>query len=131
SLSSAHVYRDAFQEVDQQALFKPITKKTWTVPQAARLPEMVREAFTTALTPRRGPVCLNLPRDMLAETMDFGEIPDPVSRRAGTAAGGAADAVERAAALLAGARRPLIIAGGGVKNGRTYKQALALAELLN
>ena len=46
SLSSAHVYRDAFQEVDQQALFKPVTKKTWTVTQAARIPEMVREAFT-------------------------------------------------------------------------------------
>jgi thiamine pyrophosphate-dependent acetolactate synthase large subunit-like protein len=36
SLSSAHVYRDAFQEVDQQALFKPVTKKTWTVTQTAR-----------------------------------------------------------------------------------------------
>jgi acetolactate synthase-1/2/3 large subunit/sulfoacetaldehyde acetyltransferase len=53
SLSSAHVYRDAFQEVDQQALFKPITKKTWTVTQTSRVPEMFREAFRTAMTPRR------------------------------------------------------------------------------
>jgi thiamine pyrophosphate-dependent acetolactate synthase large subunit-like protein len=53
SLSSAHVYRDAFQEVDQQALFRPVTKKTWTLTQAARIPEMMREAFRTALTPRR------------------------------------------------------------------------------
>ena len=53
SLSSGHIYRDAFQEVDQQALFRPITKKTWTATQSERLPEMVREAFRTALTPRR------------------------------------------------------------------------------
>src|SRR5688572_3274363 len=39
SLSSAHVYRDAFQEVDQQALFRPVTKKTWTLTQTRRIPE--------------------------------------------------------------------------------------------
>ena len=64
SLSSGHVYRDAFQEVDQQALFRPITKKTWTVTETARVPEMMREAFRTAMAPRRGPVQLNLPRDI-------------------------------------------------------------------
>src|ERR1700761_3098067 len=71
SLSTQHVYRDAFQEVDQQALFKPITKKTWTATQAKRLPEMVHEAFRTALAPRRGPVALNLPRDILAEQVEY------------------------------------------------------------
>ena len=65
SLSSAHQYRDAFQEVDQQSLFKPITKKTWTVAQTARIPEMIREGFRTALTPRQGPVQINIPRDLL------------------------------------------------------------------
>ena len=51
AISSAHLYRDAFQEVDQQALFKPVTKKTWTATGADRVPEMFREAFRTALTP--------------------------------------------------------------------------------
>ena len=37
SLSSAHRYRDAFQEVDQTSLFAPVTKKTWLVPQASRI----------------------------------------------------------------------------------------------
>lgn len=68
SLSTQHVHRDAFQEVDQQALFKPVTKRCWTLTQAARIPEAVREAFRTALAPRCGPVALNLPRDLLAET---------------------------------------------------------------
>ena len=49
SLSAEHVYRDAFQEVDQQALFKPITKKTWTVSRTQRVPEMFREAFRSRI----------------------------------------------------------------------------------
>jgi acetolactate synthase-1/2/3 large subunit/sulfoacetaldehyde acetyltransferase len=130
SLSSAHVYRDAFQEVDQQALFKPVTKKTWTVTQAKRIPEMMREAFTTALAPRRGPVCLNLPRDLLAEVAGIEDAPKPAAFRAGAPAAGDAELVRQAAKLLAGARRPLIIAGGGVKNGRSHAQAIALAERL-
>jgi thiamine pyrophosphate-dependent acetolactate synthase large subunit-like protein len=131
SLSSAHVFRDAFQEVDQQALFKPVTKKTWTLTQTTRIPEMVREAFRTALTPRRGPVVLNMPRDLLAETAEFEVIGSPAGRGFAGAIAGAHDLVERAAGLLKGARRPLIIAGGGVKNSRAHAQALALAELLN
>jgi thiamine pyrophosphate-dependent acetolactate synthase large subunit-like protein len=130
SLSSAHIYRDAFQEVDQQALFKPVTKKTWTVTQAKRIPEMVREAFTTSLAPRRGPVALNIPRDILAEVTDIDGYA-PAGYRAEATAMGDEDLVRQAAGLLAAASRPLIIAGGGVKNGRSHAQALALAEALN
>ena len=51
--------------LDQMSLFKPITKRTLMATQASRIPEMMREAFRSALTPRRGPVALNLPRDLL------------------------------------------------------------------
>ena len=131
SLSSAHVYRDAFQEVDQQALFRPVTKKTWTLPQASRIPELMREAFRTALTPRRGPVLLNLPRDLLAETREFAEATPPAGRQFDGRLRGAADRIEEAARLLRGARQPLILAGGGVKSGRHHRAVLALAERLN
>jgi len=131
SLSSAHVYRDAFQEVDQQALFKPVTKKTWTLTQAKRIPEMVREAYRTALTPRRGPVVLNMPRDLLAETAEFEAAASPEGRGLAGSVGGDPDLVARAAQLLRGARQPLIIAGGGVKASRTHAHALELAELLD
>ncbi len=133
SLSSAHIYRDAFQEVDQQALFRPVTKKTWTLTQARRIPEMMTEAFRTALAPRRGPVALNLPRDLLAESFEI----DPAAPTASSGtvsagiAAGEAEAVQRAARLLEGAKRPLIIAGGGVKNGRSHAVAIALAERLS
>ena len=129
SLSSAHVYRDAFQEVDQQAVFTPVTKKSWTLTQTSRIPEMTAQAFQTALTPRQGPVLLNLPRDLLAESHDFAAMAPRQRQLRGPA--GAADLVARAAALLRGARAPLIIAGGGVKNGRHHEAVMRLAELIN
>ena len=130
SLSTAHIYRDAFQEVDQQALFRPITKKTWTVTQTKRVPEMVREAFTTALTPRRGPVVLNLPRDILAEVAAMEASAPPAGYRATAPAVADPELVRQAAMLLAGAQRPLIIVGGGIKNSAAHEQAIALAEKL-
>jgi acetolactate synthase-1/2/3 large subunit/sulfoacetaldehyde acetyltransferase len=128
SLSSAHVYRDAFQEVDQQSLLRPVTKKTWSVPKAERIPEIMVEAFRTALTPRQGPVAVNIARDLLAEQTAWPEgahLPGW-----GSACAAPAALIERAAQLLAGARRPLILAGGGVKNGRHAALTLALAERL-
>lgn len=131
ALSTAHVYRDAFQEVDQQALFQPVTKKTWTVTQTERVPEMFREAFRVALTPRRGPVQINLPRDVLSSTAEFPAFQDPQSYRCHTVPAAAGDAVEAAAKLLRGADRPVIVAGGGIKNTGGHEAALALAEALN
>ena len=131
ALSSEHVYRDAFQEVDQQALFKPVTKKTWTVTQTARVPEMFREAFRTALAPRRGPVQLNLPRDVLSEVREFDDLQAPAQYRTQNLPPASADAIEQAAAMLRAAERPVIVTGGGIKNSGGHEDALALAEALN
>ena len=131
AISSAHQHRDAFQEVDQQALFKPVTKKTWTATSAERVPEMFREAFRVAMTPRRGPVQLNLPRDVLSASADYPAFQAPQSYRSQSVPAGAQSAIDQAAALLAGAARPVIIAGGGIKNTEGHAQALALAEALN
>ncbi|MET4576898.1 thiamine pyrophosphate-binding protein [Ottowia thiooxydans] len=129
SLSSAHIYRDAFQEVDQQSLFKPVTKKTWTLTQTARIPEMMREAFRTAMSPRRGPVLLNLPRDLLADTAEI-EVAMPDGREFKGGFTASRELLAQAADLLRTAKRPLILAGGGVKNTQCYEQVLALAEQL-
>lgn len=128
ALSSDHIYRDAFQEVDQQALFAPVTKKTWTAPSAGRVPELMREAFRTALSPRRGPVQLNLPRDVLAAQADFAPMQDPASYRNHAVPAAQHDAIARAAQLLAGARQPVIIAGGGIKNTGAHRAATDLAQ---
>ncbi|MDI3338154.1 thiamine pyrophosphate-binding protein [Defluviimonas aestuarii] len=131
SLASSHVYRDAFQEVDQQALFTPITKKTWTATSADRVPEMVREAFRVAMTPRRGPVQLNLPRDVLSAQAEFDTFQTPETYRSQSVPAAPAEAIAEAAKMLAGASRPVIIAGGGIKNTGGHAQTLALAEALN
>jgi len=131
ALSSAHVYRNAFQEVDQQALFAPITKKTWTATSADRVPEMFREAFRVAMTPRRGPVQLNLPRDVLSTSTAFPAFQAPQGYRSQSLPAGEAGAIEQAAALLCKAERPVIVAGGGIKNTGGQGPALELAEALN
>ena len=109
ALASGHVYRDAFQEVDQQALFAPVTKKVWTAPSTDRVPELVREAFRVALAPRCGPVQVNLPRDVLSGTADFGAHSAPAAYRNHTVPAADADAVARAASLLIDADRPVIV----------------------
>ncbi len=131
ALSSGHVYRDAFQEVDQQSLFTPVTKKTWTAPAVDRVPELFREAFRTALSPRRGPVQLNLPRDVLSAQADFPVAQSPENYRNQSLPAAHPDQIATATDLLAGATRPVIIAGGGIKNTAGHDAALALAEELN
>ncbi len=131
SLATGHVYRDAFQEVDQETLFQTIVKKTWTVPSVDRVPEMMREAFRVALSPRQGPVQLNLPRDILAATADYAPSPAPKQYRSHGSPAAPDEAIQEAAALLRGAKRPVIIAGGGIKNTVAHEAALELAEALN
>ncbi len=131
ALSTEHVYRDAFQEVDQQALFTPITKKTWTVTQTARVAEMCREAFRVAMTPRKGPVHLNLPRDILSGTADLDEVQSPSQYRFEGGVAATDDRIKKAAGLLMNASKPVIVAGGGIKNSGSSEAVLALAEILN
>lgn len=131
SLSSGHVYRDAFQEVDQQALFKPITKQTWTVTSTDRVPEMFREAFRVAMSPRRGPVQLNLPRDVLSETAEFDDLQTPRAYRLDDVPAASENKIRQAAEMLRAARQPVIVTGGGIKNTGGHPQAIALAEALN
>ena len=130
SLASAHVYRDAFQEVDQQATLSPVTKMAVTVPRADRIAELFQAGFRSALTPRRGPVLLNLPRDVQSARIALPPLPPPESYRIQSLPAAAAAAVRQAAKLLIEAERPVIVAGGGIKHGGGADQALALAEAL-
>ena len=64
--SSNPVLNNEFQKIDQQSLFKTITKKVLTVDNVNQLQKKFHEAFNLAITPRCGPVHLNLPRDVLS-----------------------------------------------------------------
>src|SRR5690606_22669584 len=67
------VEREAFQEIDYRRMFGPMTKWVAEIDQAARIPELVSQAFHRATAGRPGPVVLALPEDMLAE---LARVPD-------------------------------------------------------
>lgn len=115
----------ALQEFDQLSLFKPITKWAGVCAHAARLPEYVALAFRHALAPPRGPVYLELPMDVLFEEVEAEREASPSRVDARQAPDG--DALTRAAALLASAERPAIVAGSGVwwDDGATALATLA------
>ncbi|MFQ5614034.1 MAG: thiamine pyrophosphate-binding protein, partial [Anaerolineae bacterium] len=118
-----------FHEIDQQALYRPITKLSWRVEHPDRLGEFIRMAFRTALGGRRGPVYLGLPRDVLKARLPV-DVPPPTSYRLlDNAVHPDPNQVERAADLLRRAERPVLILGGGLRwSPGALEAALALAE---
>jgi len=124
--------RDGNQAFDLVNLFKPITYMAQHVQTTERVQEAVHNAFRTALSGKRGPVMLNIPRDLLDfKTIDY-QARSPASYRA-TEGGVQGDraAIARAATLLAHAERPLLIAGGGVIDSDAGDDAVKLAEMLD
>ncbi|MGH0033814.1 MAG: sulfoacetaldehyde acetyltransferase [Myxococcota bacterium] len=114
-----------FQETDQLPIFSKITKYQAHVSSPARIAELTHRAFTIAQL-ERGPTQVNIPRDHFYGEFDT-EIPVP---RAIERSAGGAESLEAAAELLAGARFPVVMAGGGVVMSRGQAEAVALAEWL-
>jgi acetolactate synthase I/II/III large subunit len=118
----------ALQETEQGALLKPITKGAWSVAETRQIPEVLATAIRTALAGRPGPVFVEIPVDLLMTTIEDRLAPIPtgyVHRSRGAAD---ADAVARLAALLAGAERPVVMAGGGVYWDDAAKSLAAFSE---
>jgi thiamine pyrophosphate-dependent acetolactate synthase large subunit-like protein len=113
--SSPRVYleMEAFQEIDQVAVMRPITKWAARILDARRIPELVAMAFRQATTGRPGPVYLDLPGDILGEAVDESAVTFPARWRPAPRAQGDPAAIEEAVALLARAERPLIVGGSG------------------
>lgn len=116
--------REAFQELDYRAVFGTMAKWAVEIDQAARIPEILARAWTTAVAGRPGPVVVALPEDMLTDLTDAPPLPGP-ARIAQPAPEPAA--LEEALARLAAARRPLILAGGcnWTQTGRAALKAFA------
>ena len=101
--------REAFQEVDFGAMFRPLAKWVERIDDVKRIPEYVARAFQIATSGRRGPVVLALPEDMLSEAAD---VPD-AHRYVPSEPHPGREAMERFGQMLAQARRPLVVLGGG------------------
>jgi sulfoacetaldehyde acetyltransferase len=115
-----------FQETDQMPIFSKITKFQAHVNRPDRLAEFTSRCFDLALS-ERGPAQLNIPRDYFYGDIDV-TLPKPI--KVERAAGGARS-LEEAAKLLAEAKFPVIVAGGGVIMSDGQAEARALAEYLS
>ncbi|MDR0342249.1 MAG: thiamine pyrophosphate-binding protein, partial [Nocardiopsaceae bacterium] len=125
--------RNYYQEIEDLPLFKPVTKFSAVVPDVSRLPDLLLHALRTATAGKPGPVHLELAghtgdltedQELDAE-VDAEPVRVPASRSA--AEGGA---IDRAVAMLTRARRPVIVAGGGVRWSGAGPETVALAERL-
>jgi len=124
--------RYALTELDQEALYRPLTKRTEVIDRADKLPEAVRRAFRAMTTGRPGAAHLGLPFDVqngqVAETSvwadaELGLYPAHRARPD-------ADAIQRAAVAMSSARMPIFVCGGGVVIANAEEELNALASRL-
>jgi len=127
AISSEQEGKDAFQEVDQQSLFTPVTKKSFKISDTKDIHSVMQEAFKVAITPRMGPVNINLPRDVMGKTSDF---QDPMKYQIDKLPEAKVSSLMKAVELLTKAKNPVIIVGAGIKNNSSHETVLALAELI-
>lgn len=120
--------RNAFQDFDHHALFASCTKWVRTIRHASRVEDYIDQAMTIACSGRPGPVVLMLPADLLVEnspeptrTMNLGYYPldRPVADLV---------QIDLAADLLAKAKAPIVIAGGGVMSSQAWQVMSELQE---
>lgn len=101
-------HREAFQEIDFEAMFAPIAKWAARIDDAARLPEYIARAYATAMNGRPGPVVLALPEDMLTDVVEAIDRPriDKLPQAAD------AGSMHRLTEMLAAAKNPIAVIGG-------------------
>jgi len=111
-----------FQETEQMPVFSKITKYQAHVNNKARMAELTSRAFDRALL-EMGPTQVNIPRDYFYGDIEC-EIPRPLTIERGA---GGEHSLDQAAELLAQARFPVMLAGGGIVMGDSQADAVALA----
>jgi acetolactate synthase-1/2/3 large subunit len=125
------VDRNAFQELDHIALFGGCSKWVRRIDRADRIDDYIDMAFVAAATGRPGPAVLLIPADLLLE--DAPEPPHPRSRVYGNwpldRVSPDPKSVAAAASLIANARRPIVIAGGGVHSAQAYDELERLQQV--
>lgn len=125
-----HLTRDSIQEIDQIGILKSLVKWSGRVTSVDRIPEFIHHGFRIATTGRKGPVHVDIPRDILLDVVEAEEI---TSRRGSSEATFAGDPhlIEQSVQLIANSRRPMIIAGGGVLWSNATDDLVSLAEFLS
>ena len=119
--------KGAFQETDQVGVMKPVTKWAVRVPYAEKIPWAMRRAFSLATNGQPGPIFVEIPVEVGGARS---EMADYVPAERYIRSAGDPARVEAAAELLAEAKRPLIVAGGGALRSGAQAELEALGELL-
>src|SRR6201996_1602138 len=127
-------FRKVYQEIDDVPAFEPVTKFNATVDDVARIPDMIRQAFRSAVTGCPGPVHLQLQGNegqLDAEEADMEPLVEPqFARVPAFRPEPDAASVHAALKILQDAERPVIVAGGGVRSSGAAQELVALAEAL-
>lgn len=125
------VGRDAFQEADIVGIVTPITKYAFQIGSASQIPDAIRLAFTIASTNRKGPVLIDIPKDVQLEDVDF-DYSERVKLKGYVIRTGEPHpySVKRAIGLIMSSERPIIIAGGGVIASNASEELIKFAELI-
>jgi len=121
---------DAFQEVDIVGITIPITKHNEHIMSAADIFGAVKRAFYLARNGRPGPVLLDFPKDVLQEEAPFDPKEEVSIEGYSPILEGHGGQIKRAAKLLAQAKSPVIVAGGGVVRSGATDELLGLSRLL-
>ncbi len=127
NVTVSNLGRDSFQEVDIAGITMPVTKHNYIVKDIRKLAPTIREAFSIANAGRKGPVLIDIPKNIQTEVCEYE--PEPALRRAPRPVERAA--VEQAAEALRRAKRPLIVAGGGCIGADAAENLHKLADILN
>lgn len=129
--------RGVLQEIERQldadslAVFQPIAKRTWRPTSAAQLPRILQRAFAEMLTGRPGPVVVDLPMDVQCDAADIGAgLPSPDRCRPTGPVLPDPEQIAAAGDLLLQAKRPVLVAGGGVIAAAAWGELRDLAEFL-
>lgn len=112
-VASGHRGREAFQELDCQAVFGSMAKGVFELDDAARIPEIVASAYSLALSGRQGPVVISLPEDVLSTDVEVSDAPPAAARQPVADP----DQIIRVRELLETSERPLVMVGGGPWDG--------------
>ncbi len=128
----AHSWKNMTQEARQAEILRPACKELLRIEQTSRIPELIARAFQIATSGRPGPVVVAVPEDVCHGTLPFHEEAFAVDARYEAAPAircrPAADDVARAARLLAQAKRPLMLCGGGVHISQAAADVAAFAQ---
>jgi acetolactate synthase-1/2/3 large subunit len=121
--------RGAFQEMDQLAIFKPVTKWAERVTDVRRIPELVSKAIRMATQGQPGPVYLDLPGDILYTEVELDSVQFPRNLTKLSRPAGDAELIAEAVALLKQAKRPIILTGSGILWSEAWSELQQFVEL--